>query len=208
MNYCSAIHLVNPAYRAIVEERHCDDSSFDRAAELDLSLGYGLLLCAIFGPRESVVDFCRQTDYGDFQGLPRYNFYPSVVCRVVRAYFLEQPDRMQRELESLFTARMIRPPMVHFGFTLPIGQCSKLFFSVHFNRRKEFESALQSAGKWYSKQVLKSHCTADGYQSGAAINPIASLALRFARDMRDWIVEHDDEFIASPSELGAQGKSG
>ncbi len=167
---------------------------YDYGAVGDYSFSWPLANYVITQSRESIRQVCEQTNYGPYSGGVRLNSVGSTYSRMLRAYYLNDGDWLQEELDSFRTVS-IGQDVQHDVFAAP-KKYWEVFRYLFEDRRDEFLASIREFDRWYVKRV-KTHMMADdnGYFYPACINMVLLSAIKIAVADKKWEINYEAQFL-------------
>jgi hypothetical protein len=191
------------AYGPCLTER--ERAGYDYGALADVAFVVSFALYVAMEPRGNIVKVCEDTNYGRYTGRPSLNQHASIFCRMMRAYFLDDSDWLQEEVEHLRTCTVERE-VEHLAEELPKARWHPLFHGLFFGDRESFNTAARGCSKWYNKRLWDDFrkgksllTTPNGYNVHNAINIILLAAIKIANTYRGYDIQLEDQFV--PMEL-------
>lgn len=185
------------AYIQLIMYHRFDDRAVgrDAAENADVEFSYCLSLLASCGDSAEVETICKETDYGDFLGDVKYSFSQAAFCRILRAHFLHDHARFEREICEIGETSSTKSPVSHFGFLSSSKQYQALMMPILMENSVAFQIAAKRFSDWYHGRVLKDFVTSGGYSYSATVNPVLSAVCRVAFDRCGWKLSFEDEFL-------------
>ena len=182
---------------------------YDLGAIEDYSLAEIFSLFVILNSREQIIPICRETNYGRYGGKPKLDHHYAIICRILRAYFLEDDTWLAEEIEKLVQEPVSRD--LSFSFSLPKSKWHPLMHSLFYGDKDTYLKNIRWLAKWYGKRVITkgqiAYLEPHGFRyppepgdesftpPGLLINLLLLLTLKIANAYRGYGVTIDDPFL-------------
>ncbi|MCA9445086.1 MAG: hypothetical protein KC964_30135 [Candidatus Omnitrophica bacterium] len=168
---------------------------YDNGAVADYEFAGIFMMYSVLESREKIVDFCQETNYGRYGGSKKVNSHRSILCRILRAYFLEENSWLQEELEILKIMQVEQDTLLFLS--VPKARWYPWLYHLFYGKDIEFEERAKGIADWYRKRLAASNDRANIETD--TTNFLLLLTIKIATCYRGYGIQLEEEFL--PLEL-------
>lgn len=195
-NVRNAVQAALPTMKWRISMRgHPKSYPYDQGALGDYHFSGIFTMYAVMESKEAVIELCRETNYGRYEGSKKVNSHRSIVCRILRAYLLEDEVWLQEELEVLKTLRVEQDTLLFLS--VPKARWYPWFFHLFYDDRDEFAECAIGVTKWYRERFQAFE--RKGFRPDTLVNYLLLLTLKIANCYRGYDIKIEEDFL--PYEL-------